>query len=402
MSTLVATEMFSHSNITVEHSTPKSPELKDSKTSNGIRVITLDNGAPFVGLTFNVTGGSRAENMNESGYSHLLSSLAFNGSANSSPLRMIRDLENTGATFDSKATREGVHYNVNVTDDHVHTVVGAVADHISNPVNHDKYYTVSENLSAAKVHLAAHTADGNAQLDDLLHEAAYGENSPLGKPIHNTSALNADVCDLMAFRSRQYTAGNIVVTASGISHDHLKAAVEGAFAGHGGAASTPVSSPYQGGDIKVRTDLNGKTYAGVAFPVPAGAAASAYAVLANHLSNIHGITAFHHQYSDSGIFGFRCSGSPSETAEYIQVGLNALKSSGSANSKGTALNSIDSGDADGHLMNSIVTGVPLNAVASSNDVATAAKSALNSKPAYAVYGATSGTASYADVQKWCK
>lgn len=401
---MVATEMFAHHNIAVEHSTPKSPEIKDSKTSNGIRVVTLDNGAPSVGLSISVAGGSRAESNSESGFSHLLSHVAFNGSANSSPLKMIRDLQNAGATLSSSATRESITYSVNCTDDHVHGVLAAVADHIANPVNHEKYYTVSENLDGAKITTTAHAANGDAQLDDLLHEAAYGENSPLGKPVNNASALKADVCDIMAFRSRQFVAGNIVVTASGVSHENFKSAVNGAFTSLSGTATAVDSSPYIGGDIKVRTDLNGMSHAGIAFPVPGGAGAGAYAVLANHLSSVSGIFPFHHQYSDSGIFGFRCAGTPTETAAYLEAGIHALKASGSASSKAAALNIIDAGDSAGHLMKATLTGVPVNAThkASPGDVANAAKAALASKPAYAVYGATSGTASYADVLKWCK
>jgi predicted Zn-dependent peptidase len=403
MSTMVATELFSHNNITVEHRSPSAAVVKDSKTASGIHIVSNDNGAASVGLTFSVAGGSRAESDSESGFSHILASTAFNGSSNSSPLRMIRNLENAGASFSASADRESIRYSVDCTDEHVHAVISAVADHITNPVNADKYYYVAENLEGAKLTAAAAAASGDAQLDDLLHEAAYGENSPLGRAVTNESAAKAEVCDIMAFRSRQFTAGNLTISASGLSHESLRSAVDDAFSGFSGAATSKEASPYTGGDLRVRANTDGVTYAGVAFPVPSGAAAGAFQALASQLSGLKGVAAFHHQYSDSGIFGVRTSGTPAETSANIQSAINAIKTSG-GNGKRAALNAVDSADADGALMNAVLTSVPTNAAqkVSASDVSSAAKAALSAKPAYAVYGNTKGAASYADVQSWCK
>ena len=409
MSTMVATEMM-RSNIAVTPSAPRAAEHKESTTASGIRVITSDNGSPSVGLTFAVMGGSRAEGDSQAGFSHVLASTAFNGSANKSPLAMIRDLQNAGAQFSASTDRESTRFSVACTDDHVASVVASVADFICNPVQADKYYYIKENLSQANLTTTAHAADGDAQLDDLLHEAAYGENSPLGRPNKATSSLRAEVCDLMAFRANTYTAGNLVVTGSGISHEVLRAAVDGTFHLAEGKDAMPASA-YTGGDIKVRTDLSGVSHAGIAFPVPSGAGAGSYIVLAHHLatSGVAGVPAgaiktFHHQYTDSGIFGFRFHGTPAETAAYAQAAIAALKAAGSANVKGAALASMEGANAQQALMSSAISGVAVNAAhkASAADVANAAKAALASTPAYAVYGTTSGTASYADVKKWCK
>lgn len=402
MSTMVATELFSHNNITVEQRAPSAAVVKDSKTASGIHIVSNDNGAASVGLTFSVAGGSRAESDSESGFSHILASTAFNGSNSSSPLRMIRNLENAGASFSASAGRESIRYSVDCTDEHVHAVISAVADHITNPVNADKYYYVAENLDRAKLTAAAAASSGDVQLDDLLHEAAYGENGPLGRAVTDESAAKAEVCDIMAFRSRQFTAGNLTISGSGISHENLRNAVDDAFSGFSGAATAKQASPYIGGDLRVRADTGGVTFAGVAFPVPSGAA-GAFQALGSQLSGLNGVTFFHHQYSDSGIFGVRTSGTPAETSANIQSAINAIKSS-VGNAKGAALNALDSSDADGALMDAILTGVPTNAAqkVSASDVSSAAKAALSAKPAYAVYGNTKGAAAYADVQAWCK
>ena len=406
---MVATEMMG-STVAVTNSARRAPELKESTTASGIRVITNDNGAPSVGLTFALLGGSRSEGDATSGFSHLLASTAFNGSANKSPLAMIRDMQNAGSSFSASADRESTRFSVQCTDDHVHSVVASVADFICNPVNADKYYYIKENHGQAKLSVDSHAADGDAQLDDLLHEAAYGENSPLGRPCKATSSLRAEVCDIMAFRAGAYTAGNLVITGSGISHETLRNAVDGTFTLSEGKSAVPTSA-YTGGDIKVRTDMGGVSHAGIAFPVPAGAGAGAYSVLAHHLA-VNGVAgvpagsikAFHHQYSDSGIFGFRFHGTAAETAQYAQAAIAALKAAGSASNKGAALAAMESANADQSMMTSAITGVAVDAAhkVGAADVANAAKAALGATPAYAVFGTTSGTASYADIKKWCK
>ena len=71
--------------------------LKESKTSSGIRVISLDNGAASVTVNVAVLGGSRAGTPQECGFAHVLASTAFSGSKNQTGLRLMRTLENHGA-----------------------------------------------------------------------------------------------------------------------------------------------------------------------------------------------------------------------------------------------------------------------------------------------------------------
>jgi hypothetical protein len=392
--------------ITVTNRAPTPATLKESSTSNGIRVISYDNGAPAVNLTFGIVGGSRAESVSESGFSHLLACNAFNGSSNVSPLKMIRALDNNGAVISSNANRESVTYTVQCTDDHVNDVVTTVADYLCNSFNSDKFYYFGENLNAAKVGLNAYNADGSAQLEDLLHEAAYGENSPLGKPVLNSACLNAATCDIMSYRGNTFAANNLVVTGTGISHDNLRALVDANFSSmKSGAKIIAAPSPFVGGETKVRADLSGVTHAGIAFSVSSGAA-SAFAVLANKFSaGIDGVpknamSVFHNQFTDSGIFGFKFHGTAQETAAYIEAACNALKniSIAAGDVKSAALVSNSS------LISATLTGVSSESIAkvSTSDVVAAAKAACNSTPAYAVYGTTFGAASYANVQKMLK
>lgn len=104
----------------------------------------------------------------------------------------------------------------------------------------------------------------------MLHEAAFGENTPLGSPLYPANVQAVDPQKVISFRDSKFIAKNIVVTASGIPHDDLKQVVE--FHLHG-LPNVEVAklddSPFVGGEIRVKADFNGGTYLGLGFPVPA-------------------------------------------------------------------------------------------------------------------------------------
>jgi hypothetical protein len=59
-------------------------------------------------IKFTIASGSRAESLSEKGAAHLLAVSAFAGTGKRSGLRLIRDLENLGATVRASADREKV------------------------------------------------------------------------------------------------------------------------------------------------------------------------------------------------------------------------------------------------------------------------------------------------------
>lgn len=88
----------------------------------------------------------------------------------------------------------------------------------------------------------------------------------------NLSKLSVD--EALQYRASHFVGSNIVLTANGISASALKAIVDeyGATLSAGTAAALP-HTPYVGGDVKVRRDMDGElSYQALALPVPAGLA----------------------------------------------------------------------------------------------------------------------------------
>lgn len=324
---------------------------------------------------------------------------------------MIRSFDDLGAKVYAFANRDAVTYHVTCTSEAVDRVTALVADAVCNPVSAEKFYYIGDGRNTALAPKQKKFAScGLSQLDDALHEAAFGAFAPLGNPAHSGNALTASVDKVMAFRARTFSPSNLVVSATGISQDALKTAVDTHFKfGAGSKNALPATplppSPFIGGDVKIRTGSD-KSYAGIAFPVPAGAGANAYILLASALkaNTPKGCKVFHHQYADGGLLGFKVSGnSASDAAAKLGAAISSLKAVAAEGvSDAFVKNAVLGESAHSALVKKSLTGVTATA-ATPAQAAAAAKAALAcARPAYAVYGSTHGSASYDAVKAMLK
>jgi predicted Zn-dependent peptidase len=410
-SVLRATEKFTFGVVDSTARAPAAAVTTATTNASGIKINTVDNGSSSVTLSFSLVGaGSRSEGPHELGYAQLLAATAFTGSSTQTGLRAMRTLEDHGAKVHASASRDAVTYHVSCMADKVDGVTAVIADAITNPVTEDKYYYIGEGRGALKALQDRHFASGFSQLDDALHEAAYGAGSPLGGATHDPRALTSAVDPVMAFRARTFVPGNLHVCGTGVSHSALSEAVDKHFRFHsGGKNALPATqlppSPYVGGDVKVRTSSE-KAWAGIAFPVPAGAAAGAYYVLHSALSQAApaGTRVFHNQYADGGILGFKVEGdSAADASKALEGAIASLKAVAAAGVTDAAVKNATLGVGDhAALVVHALTGTGSRG-ATAAQAAAAAKALLAvARPAYAVYGATAGSASYEAVKNMLK
>lgn len=104
-------------------------------------------------------------------------------------------------------------------------------------------------------------------LFQLLHEAAYGELTPLGGSIYAENLDELKEQEFASFVGNNFKSGNVVISSSGIPHDSIKQLVESVFNDMPNADRTSVVSPYVGGNVRFRTDLNGQSFIGLGFEV---------------------------------------------------------------------------------------------------------------------------------------
>ena len=104
----------------------------------------------------------------------------------------------------------------------------------------------------------------------LIHEAAYGEGSPLGSSIYADSLESLAPADVLAYRHKYFTATNTIVTSSGgLPHADLKALTECYFSGLPKGEPSSFPSPFIGGEARVKAAAEG-AYAALAFGTAAG------------------------------------------------------------------------------------------------------------------------------------
>jgi len=304
--------------------------------------------------------------------------------------------------------------------DDAEKAVAAVAEAISSPPPYE--YVYSEAKEQAGITYDAFSSCAKSQLSDLIHEAAYGETSPMGQPWLASKIDNVDTSAVVGYRAANYKTGNLVVSATGIAHDKLKQYVECYFNSLPKGQGKAPAAPYVGGDIKVRADLNGETYLGLAFPTPAGEASKPYSVLYSLISTKiaamklpHGsLTPFYTQYSTGGLIGFRAKGAPLAASGYLEAGVAELKAaaknatdSGKVRAAVVAMSQLEGESSANVLLSAAIAGVaPASLVdtrsVTASAVASAASAALSAAPAYAVYGATAGTPSASAIAKMIK
>eukprot|EP01038_Epipyxis_sp_PR26KG_P004996 gene4996-6981_t len=401
--------------------TPISPwpaVLSSLKTDSGITLVTRDVYSPIVTLNFSILGGSSTESLKQKGAANLLANAAFAGNKDSSGLLVVRYLEFLGTKFSATSDKNKISYHVSVQADLVEPVVRCILSNIATPPA--ATYVYDDIKSSLKFHYDAYAKDYTAQILQLIDEAAYGEVSPKGSSIYASNLKKLTSDDVVEYRTSHFTRKNLVITANGISSDQLQPIVNN-LSGviiEGSPVVSP-ASPYVGGEVKIRTDLNGKTYTSLAFPVPTGTSESAkpFRVLEGLLAaklkaNKIPAKSF---FKDGSLIGVAFSGTPEKVSSTLELVLSELKAiaNGGHNegvniikNKLTVSNflELDGSKSVDQLLSAYMNGSEVSQVAdlrsvSPESVSSAAQTVIKSVPSYAILGTTAGTPSYADVLK---
>jgi predicted Zn-dependent peptidase len=348
-----------------------------------------------------------------------LAAAAYAGTRDISGLKLCRNLEDIGAKFTATSDKDTITYEVAVEKENAAEAISYVANAIVSPPRAS--YVINESKHIAYAAYKKYSADDH--IVDLLHEAAYGEGTPLGSPKLASSLDAVDADEAMGYRTANFKSGNIIVTASGISadkHDDLSGLIEKVFAPLATGTGSKAASPYVGGYAKVKKDICGQTYLGLAFPTPTGEGAKSYKVLGSILSSKlsvapkGAVTPFLSLYSTEGIIGAYAKGTSSAAAStYLEgyvaelkaiakgVSADVVKAHVASVSLEDAL-AVDSKDSTQALLSSSILGVPITKISdyssvSASSVAAAASKILSSTPSYAVLGNTLGAPTYPSI-----
>ncbi|KAL8986190.1 MAG: hypothetical protein Q9177_004230 [Variospora cf. flavescens] len=198
----------------------KDPTELDQITTlpNGIRVATEALPGAFSGVGVYIDAGSRYENEELRGVSHIVDRLAFKSTRSRSSDAMLETLESLGGNIQCASSRESLMYQSASFNSAVPTTLALLAETIREPLITD--LEVQQQLETAAYEIREIWAKPDLILPELVNVAAYKGNTlgnPLLCPQERLPYINKAVVE--KYRTTFMKPERIVVAFAGVNHE---------------------------------------------------------------------------------------------------------------------------------------------------------------------------------------
>ena len=288
--------------------------------------------------------GSRDEQDDEHGISHLLEHMAFKGTSRRTARQIAEEIEAVGGDLNAATSVESTAYYARVLRDDVPLALDVLSDILGDPTFDPQELAREQNVIIQEIGAVADTPD------DLIFEhlqvIAFPDQS-LGRSILGTpkTVRSFDGGKLRDYLARNYRAPDIVVAAAGaVDHQAVLAEVEKHF-GHfnGPAGPLPEPASFGGGTRVEKRELEQVHIAlalpGVSIVDPALYSLQVYTnILGGGMSSrlfqearerrglCYSIYSFHVPYSDIGMFGLYAGTDAADTSELMRLIVDEIAS----------------------------------------------------------------------------
>ncbi|HVY55670.1 MAG TPA: pitrilysin family protein, partial [Thermodesulfobacteriota bacterium] len=190
--------------------------FKKTILPNGVRVVTApmkDN--PTVTVMVSVNTGSFYELPDQAGLSHFLEHMCFKGTVKRPSARMITtELDSIGAVYNAYTSQEVTGYWAKADTRHFSRIADIVADIFKNSTFPEKEIEVEKGVVMGEIDM--YKDDPQEKIGRAVAEHMF-KGQPAERDILGTKesvqAITREA--LVAYRTSQYTAPNVVVTIAG-------------------------------------------------------------------------------------------------------------------------------------------------------------------------------------------
>jgi predicted Zn-dependent peptidase len=287
--------------------------------------------------------GSRSEQEEEHGLSHLLEHMAFKGTRTRSAIEIAEEIEAVGGEINAATSVETTAYYARVLKDDVPLALDILSDILRNSVFDPLELEREQHVVLQEIGASLDTPDDRVY--DLFSQTAY-PGQPIGRTILGTPQTVRSVASPMldSYLDRHYRGPAMVVSAAGaLDHDRLVAMAQERFGGLAGDhGPVPNAATYHGGEHREVRDLQetqimigfeGRPYSSedfytsqvVAAIIGGGMSSRLFQEIRERRGLCYSIYAFNWSFSDSGIFGVHAATGPDDVGELVPVVLGELE-----------------------------------------------------------------------------
>lgn len=235
---------------------------------NGLRVVSEKmSTVRSVSLGVWIDTGSRNENENESGVSHLVEHMVFKGTSTRSAKQIASSLESIGGYLNAFTSREQTCYLARILDEHLDTAVDVLSDITCRPSH--TLVNLKREKGVILEEIKESLDNPSDHIYDHYSEVYWGDN-PLGRPIMGSASGLSSIPRkrMLDYIKRQYRSSSIVVTAVGsVSHSKLVRLVRKHFDFPSGSGCLPEEPKRQQIEkLNIKTLDNNQTHVCIGFP----------------------------------------------------------------------------------------------------------------------------------------
>jgi len=291
-----------------------------------------------------VGSGSRYEEVDEHGISHLLEHMAFKGTSRRTAREIVETIEAVGGDLNAGTGVEITAYYARVLKADVPLALDVLSDILTDPAFDPGELTREQNVIVQEIGAVEDTPDDI--VFDHLQSTAFPDQA-VGRSILGTPATVRSLTGrkLRAYLGRTYRASDMVIAAAGaIDHQTVLAEAERRFAKlNGGAASPPTPARFRGGSRIEGRDLeqvhiamaleglpqrNADLYSLHVFThiVGGGMSSRLFQEVREVRGLCYAIYAFHSPYADTGLFGLYAGTDHVDAPELMRVVIGEIES----------------------------------------------------------------------------
>jgi predicted Zn-dependent peptidase len=289
-----------------------------------------------------IGSGSRNENPDEHGISHLLEHMAFKGTTRRTARQIAEAIEAVGGDLNAATSVEQTGYFARVLKADVPLALDVLSDILSDPTFDAEELRREQNVIVQEIGATEDAPDD--LVFDRLQETAFPKQ-PVGRSILGTpdTVRSFNPARLRAYLSRNYRGPGMVVAGAGaVDHRAIVADVEKRFASFAGpAAPAPEPAHFRGGTRVESRDLEQVHIAMALKGVPVrdeqlyslqvftsvlggGMSSRLFQEVREKRGLCYTIQAFHMPYADTGLFGLYAGTDESDAPELMRVVIDQI------------------------------------------------------------------------------